>query len=61
LRIGRFISGADDNRDLLDAGRKRLFNQDSEQRFLVAISVDKGLKRQCALRSRGGGNNSLLD
>jgi hypothetical protein len=61
LRVGRFISGADDNRDLLDAGRKRLFNKDSEQRFLVAVSVDKGLKRQSALRPRGGSNNSFLD
>jgi hypothetical protein len=61
LRVGRFISGADDNRDLLDAGRKRLFNKDSKQRFLVAVSVDKGLKRQSALRPRGGSNDSLLD
>jgi hypothetical protein len=61
LRVGRFIPRADDNRYLLDSGRKRLFNQDSKQRFLVAVSVDKGLKRQSALRSRGGSNNSFLD
>jgi hypothetical protein len=61
LRVGRFISRADDNRYLLDSGRKRLFNQDSEQRLLVAVSVDEGLKRQRALRPRGGSNNSFLD
>jgi hypothetical protein len=61
LRIRGFISGADDNRDLVDSGRKRLFNEDSKQRFLVAVSVDKGLKRQSALRPRGGSNDSLLD
>jgi hypothetical protein len=61
LRIGSFISGADDNRDLLDSGRERLFNQDSKQRFLVAVSVDKSLKRQRTLRPRSGGNDSFLD
>src|ERR1035441_10048222 len=61
LRVGRFISRADNNRDLLEAGRKRLFKKDSKQRFLVAVSVDKGLKRQSALRPRGGSNDSLLD
>ena len=61
LRIGRFISRADDNRDLLDSGRKRLFDQDAEQRLLVAVSVDKSLKRQRALRSCGGSNDSFLD
>jgi hypothetical protein len=45
LCIRGFIAGADDNRDLLNSGRERLFNQDSEQRFLVAVSIDKGLKR----------------
>ena len=46
LRIGRFVSGADDNRDFLDSGCERLFDQDAEQRLLVAVPVDKGLKRQ---------------
>jgi hypothetical protein len=61
LRIGSFIAGANDNCDLLNFSRKRLFDQDTEQRFLVAVSIDKSLKRQCALRPRGGGNNSFLD
>jgi hypothetical protein len=61
LRIGGFIPGADDNGDLIDSGRERLFNQDTEQRFLVAVSVDESLKRQRALRTRGGGNDSFLD
>ena len=61
LRIGGFIAGTDDNRDLLDSSRKRLFDQDPEQRFLVAVSVDKGLKRQRALRPRGGSNDSFPD
>jgi hypothetical protein len=61
LRIGSFISGTDDDRDLLDFRRERLFNQDSKQRFLVAVSVDKSLKRQRTLRPRSGTNDSFLD
>jgi hypothetical protein len=61
LRIGRFIAGPDDNGDLLDSGRERLFDQDAEQRFFVAIAVDEGLKRQLALRPRGGSNDSFPD
>ena len=61
LRVGRFIPGTDDNRDLLDSGRKRLFYQDAEERFLVAVSVDKSLKRQRTLRPRSGTNDSFLD
>jgi hypothetical protein len=61
LRVGRFIAGANDNCDLFNSSRERLFDQDAEQGLLVAVSVDKSLKRQCALRPRGGGNNSFLD
>jgi hypothetical protein len=61
VRIGRFIAGTDDNGDLLDSCGERLFDQDTEQRFLVAVSVDKSLERQCALRSSGGSDNSFLD
>jgi len=60
VRIGRFIAGTDDNGDLLDSCGERLFDQDTEQRFLVAVSVDKSLERQCALRSSGGSDNSFL-
>jgi hypothetical protein len=61
LRIGGFIAGPDDHGDLLGSGRERLFDQDVEQGFLVAIAVDEGLKRQLALRSRGGSNDSFPD
>jgi hypothetical protein len=61
LRIGRFISGTDDDRNLFDSGRERLFNQNSKQRLLIAVAVDERLKRQRTLRPRGGGNDSFLD
>ena len=61
LRIGRFIAGTDNNSDLLDSRRERLFDQDAEQRFLVAVSVDKSLERQRTLRSRSSSDNSLFD
>lgn len=61
LRIGGFIAGTDNNSNLFDTGRKRLFDQDTEKGFLVAVSVDKSLKRQSALRSRSGSDYSFLD
>lgn len=60
-RIGRFIAGPNNNGDLLDSGRERLFDQDAEQRFLVSVAVDKGLERQVALTLRSGSNDSFSD
>ena len=61
LRVGRFVSGADDNTNLLNSGCERLFDQDPEKGFFVAVPIDKGLKRQCPLRRRGGSYDSFLD
>jgi hypothetical protein len=59
LRVAAFVTGPDDNGDFLDTSRERLFDQDAEYRFLGAIAVDEGLKRQRTLRPRGSGDDSL--
>ena len=61
LRIGGFITRADNNGDLIDSGRERLLNQDSQQRLLVAVAVNKSLKRQRPLRARRSGYDCFLD
>jgi len=38
-----------------------LFDKDAEQRFLVAVAVDKGLKRQLALGPSSGSNECFPD
>ena len=43
LRVARLIAGADDHADLLDAGRERLFHEDSEDGFFLTIAVDERL------------------
>jgi hypothetical protein len=43
LRIGRFVSGADNNRNLINSGCERLFDQDAEKGFFVAVPINKGL------------------
>ena len=61
LCIRGFIAGPDDNSDLLGSRRERLLDQDAEQRFTVAFSVNEGLEGQSALRPRGGGDDSFPD
>jgi hypothetical protein len=61
LRIRGFIVGADHNGDLLGSRRERLLDQNLQQGFLVAVAVNKGLKRQCALRRRCGRDYSFPD
>ena len=59
LRIAGLIARPDDHGDLFGTGRERLFDQNREHRFFVAVAVDESLKRQRALTPRGGGNDSF--
>jgi Uncharacterized protein conserved in bacteria len=59
--VGLFITGANHDRQLLDARREDFFDDDGQRRLGLAITVHEGLKRERALALAGGGDDGAFD
>jgi hypothetical protein len=55
------IVRVDDNAGVVDPRSRHLFNENAEDRFLLTVAIDKGLKRQMPLPLTGRGDNRLGD
>ena len=61
LGVGGFVARAYDDADLLDSGGDGLFDEDSQDGFLVSVPVDERLQWESTLVSSRRGNYGLLD
>jgi hypothetical protein len=59
--VGHFIIGVNNNTRIRNPRTNDLFDDDAENRLLLAVAVDQGLKREMSLAFAGRSNDCFPD